>query len=362
MSQYLRGLLSSGQITAEEYRVLAPSGVRSAREMYAVTLHFGRDYVHVLPGGNLAKISELAARGTPMTFRESAMAAWRAPLQFAMGAKPPPNTPYPIGHAMGLGATPTPAPSAGQRGRIDHHSALRAAGWPIKQQGQRGTCVAHAMISCIEHHRRNGQNPPDDHSEQFLFWAAKQFDPDPTDGTSHDFAMAALKQLGCCDEAAWPYVGTTAATVHQGPPPPAAVHAAGKALHGGGGMSAPSNAAALYLQLQNGPVSIGVPVFVSLSDPSKTNWNVGGMMQEGIVAEPAPNSVVGGGHAVCVVGFEPDPTEAGGEGWFIFRNSWGNQFGQKLPVPGAGSYGPEVGYGQIGWAHVDKYLWEMAWL
>lgn len=41
---------------------------------------------------------------------------------------------------------------------------------------------------------------------------------------------------------------------------------------------------------------------------------VGGLMEFGRVLDPQPSSVVIGGYAACIVGFEPDPTEPAGRG------------------------------------------------
>jgi hypothetical protein len=118
----------------------------------------------------------------------------------------------------------------------------------------------------------------------------------------------------------------------------------------------------VYQSLQRGPVSVGVPVFADPSDVRRNNWNIVVLMGMGIVGEPPVSSIVIGGHAVCVVGFMPDPTELAGVGWFIIRNSWGVQdFGKNLPQTN-GAFGPEPGYGQISWAYLDRNLWELAWL
>ena len=76
----------------------------------------------------------------------------------------------------------------------------------------------------------------------------------------------------------------------------------------------------------------------------------------GRVLDPPPTSVVAGGHAVCVTGFEPDASERVG-GWFIIRNSWNNGWATQSPAPGY--YSPEIGYGQISATYIDQYLWEM---
>ncbi|WP_425442333.1 C1 family peptidase [Rugamonas rubra] len=275
---------------------------------------------------------------------------------------PPPNARFPLGaKANSTLAKSFSAATSLPLTSIDHHTAPRLSGWKVRDQGQRGTCVAHALAACTEvlAFQSVPPVPTFDGSEQFLFWGAKQFDPSATDGTTHPYTLQALQNHGLCDEATWPYNPLPLATVDQGPPPGTAVLAASNKRHVGGSVTAPGNATLLYAALCQAPVAIGVPVFADPVLPTNDNWNAGGLMEFGRVLDPQPSSVVIGGHAVCIVGFEPDPTEPAGRGWFIIRNSWGvSPWGSKLPAAGA-YWGPEPGYGQISWSYVDLYLWEM---
>jgi hypothetical protein len=369
MSGYLEELLAQGRIERDEYEVLAATGALSPEELYAVTAHFADTFADALPSGNLAKISAIAGQTISPAFRNSVVSNLGAPVEFAHGVNPPPNTPFPIGRQL---TSPPPAShqsfssASGQPlQQIDHHSAWRKTGWTIRDQGARGTCVAHALAACNEHAaftRGTGRTPTSyDGSEQFLYWGAKQCDGSQTDGTRHAFALRALQTHGLCDEAAWPYVAKPGTSVHQGPPPPSAITQAASNIHVGGAVNAPSNSQTLYQQLLKTPVAIGVPVFRDLSNPKQDNWNVPTILEYGRVIDPPLKSIVIGGHAVCVVGFEPDANEPSGNGWFIIRNSWGvNPWGRQLPK--SGYWGPEPGYGQISWSYVDLYLWEMCWL
>lgn len=361
MTTYLHGLLSRREITEAEYDALLPTGVTSAEELYAVTLHFP-SLGHALPGGNLAKISSLSAQHSSLSFRHAAVARRGAPLIFANGANPPEKAQFQLG-ASSKPSVPkgfaSPAPQTALA-RIDHHTRLRQAGWPVRDQGQRGTCVAHALTACQETLLFNKHSHTNVHpAEQFLFWGAKKFDPNFADGTTHAHALQAMQVYGWCDESAWPYNPLPGPTVHQGPPPPQALQFGGVNLHIGGTASTSNKASQLYAALLKSPVAIGVPVFADPLATTQDNWNVSALLEYGRVMDPQPQSVVTGGHAVCVVGFEPDPSELSGRGWFIIRNSWGvDEWGSKLPASGA-YWGPEPGYGQISWSYVDSYLWEM---
>lgn len=360
MDTYLQKIHSQGLINQEEYDALLPTGVQSAEELYAVTLHFP-SLADVIPGNNLAKISAISARETPIAFRNLALSQSMSPIQFANGAEPPSNARFPLGSSTNTVLPKTSSSPGIPLNRIDHHSTARGIGWPVRDQGGRGTCVAHALAACKELlSLQSGTAQIGDASEQFLFWGAKQFDPNAnSDGTMHVHALNALQHHGLCPEADWPYVPLAAATVHQGPPPASAQQAASLNLHTGGTITNNGNAAQLYQALSKFPVAIGVPVFADPNALKHDNWNVSGLLEFGRVLDPQPRSVVTGGHAVCVVGFEPDSREPSGHGWFIIRNSWGtNNWGHRLPLPGS-YWGPEAGYGQISWYYVDSFLWEM---
>lgn len=261
-----------------------------------------------------------------------------------------------------------PADVQGQRGtdqiaRID----LRLPYWPVRNQGQRGTSVAFASTAAVEHVQGIGNLTPPDLSEQFLYWAIKTqtLDPRPSvDGTSLKFAKEALAETGICHEQFWPYNGTPGSTITQATAsdPSAAALADAKAntFPNATYISSPvsGGATTVLAALQRSRVVvISVPVFSDPSFPTgPTNWSTPLGWAYGRVLNPVPTSVVIGGHAVCIVGFEPDPDEPQG-GYFIFRNSWGRLWGSQAPAPG-NSYVPEPGYGEISANYVDTYLWE----
>lgn len=66
----------------------------------------------------------------------------------------------------------------------------------------------------------------------------------------------------------------------------------------------------------------------------------------------------GGGHAVCIVGY--DPGAAPGEGWFVFRNSFGAfGFSRDREADRLAPQALERGYGYIPERDVDRYCWEI---
>jgi hypothetical protein len=108
-------------------------------------------------------------------------------------------------------------------------------------------------------------------------------------------------------------------------------------------------------------VVITVPVF---QDPAfehgPNTWTTNVGWSYGVVIDPPPRSIVVGGHAVCVVGFDPDGSEELG-GYFIVRNSWGVTWALNAPYPER-SLAPEPGYGVLSASYVEDFLWELLYI
>lgn len=243
----------------------------------------------------------------------------------------------------------------------------------IREQGEaRGTCVAHAAAACCEFLLyAAGRDPDPDLSPQFLQWAIKKNTADPkpdSDGTKLVFASEALKKIGICNENTLRY-----ATVPQvplfGPDPPQAafIEARDRKFDTpiGRYVDKPTSGAAntLYEWLSEGPVAIAVNIFVSPEDVALTapltNWTDPSVEVTGAVLEKPDGWVEspGGGHCVCVVGFQPSLTEPSG-GYFIFRNSWGGDWAtshHRFPEARI----PFAGYGAISATYIENHCWEL---
>jgi Papain family cysteine protease len=292
------------------------------------------------------------------------------PRQYALGAEHAPGVPWQPGSTVGLPEQPAmiaEPPWIAETRAIDKRSTLPP--WPARDQGQRGTCVAFALTALREHLAFETGGALPELSEQFLYWATKSKTADPrpaSDGTWIRFCRDALAQEGVCRESLWPYNGVmrpgNVAQENPGVDPSNASRAdAATKKHAATtytkGSAAAGSAAELLRELQScRPLAIALPVFRDALRPAGTNWNSPVGTLYGKVLDPPPTSVVTGGHAVCVTGFQPDPTEPAG-GHFIVRNSWGTSWGSRLPT--AGYFGPEAGYGQVSASYVEGFLWEM---
>jgi hypothetical protein len=215
-SEFLRRFAEEAALSAVEMMTLSTVDVRS----YADVDSLLRSFPSISEDGvRIPYLSNIVSRRVPEAY--SAVVA-QAPMLVqatSMGAEPPPGAPWPVGTPVPPGAPPAGAPPANAPPRLTaNRIVLRRPQWAVRDQGQRGTCVAFGTTACVEF-AQPGSNPaPGDLSEQFLYWAIKTgtTDPRPTlDGTSLQFARDALSQHGICDEQLWPYNGAVGSSVTQ---------------------------------------------------------------------------------------------------------------------------------------------------
>jgi C1A family cysteine protease len=178
---------------------------------------------------------------------------------------------------------------------------MRAVLPPVRDQGQRGTCVAFAVTAVHEVARAAGNKVSEDLSEEALFWGCKIIDGNWNSGTTFDTAASAIGATGQPLEAQWPYGSHRTAGSRYDPPskPTADWHTS--VLD-----RVSVDLLALRAEIDRGrPVVLGVTVFDTLFIPTAA----------GRIDAPTTGSPARGRHAVVAVGHGPSG--------LLIRNSWG---------------------------------------
>lgn len=364
-SPFVSALATQLQLTENEKNILAAADVKSPEDVDSLV----RAFPSIARFGlRVPLISDAVARSLKPSYIEMAQRLARQRPTVGMGAMPPMNARFPSGTSIGMppNVPPlTPPVGSGPSAPID----LRPAhSWPVRNQGDRGTCVAFGSTACVEYHHFPLGTVPD-YSEQFLYWAIKDHSADlrkHKDGTRLCYARDMLVSDGICDEASWQYdpkiVNPVSGQTAADPSRATKIAAAGRKLSTRTYVENPRSAAREVLRLlQAGHVvAVSLTVVKDPSDPNlPNNWNTPNAWAYGRVLSPPPSSiVVDGGHCVCLTGFVPDPTEPKGLGYFIVRNSWGTDWALNVPFP-AQSLSPEQGYGEISAYYLDTYCWEL---
>jgi C1A family cysteine protease len=177
---------------------------------------------------------------------------------------------------------------------------------PVRDQGNRGTCLAFATTTTHEAARlraRGGER--EDLSEELLYWACKQIDGDFQSGTRPESATRALRETGQPLSALWPYDRNRDDSNSSYQPPAEAV--VPSALRRATLIPVAIDLGELQETLRGGHVIIlAMELWDAFYDAD------GGMIQA-----PDRADLLGDGHAVTLVGFD----EA--RGALRLRNSWG---------------------------------------
>jgi C1A family cysteine protease len=198
---------------------------------------------------------------------------------------------------------------------------LRPVLSPIRDQGNRGTCLAFAVTSLHEVHRAGRAPVDEDLAVEALYWGCKQIDGDWSTGTSFQSASAALLRWGQPIETVWPYdPNRLDGTPYQAPITPSNVDWFQAELRS----EAATSANVRTLLASNLPVALGITLYPSFYRPSNS----------GHIADPLPGEPKKGRHAVVAVGYDA--------GRILVRNSWGNYWGLS-------------GYGWISNSYVDSH-------
>ena len=330
-------------LTAAQVQTLNDSWIVTAQEF--VALHGTNDNIRNrlaqalgVPRAALDDLAAAAKKLIPPTrdIRSLEMEREAAQTQYSLGAllDEPPDV---LEERLNL---PAYVPSEGRAVLPTSHSLLDMLP-PVRNQGSRGTCVAHAVIAVREQLEIAAGSPPEMNlSEQYVYWWCKAHDGIPkVSGTYVSVGMRCLNETGAPWEEAWPYVSRETGDQGQGPPPPAAANGdpAFRTLRSQ--QFNRTDITGIKTCLSEGRVvAFSIPVFDSWYASSATSrW--------GKITLPLPGEPADGGHAMALVGYQDDP-EAPGGGYFLVRNSW-------QPWSWDGVW--QEGYGYISYAYISRH-------
>lgn len=248
----------------------------------------------------------------------------------------------------------------------------RRGEWPLRDQGfAEPTCVPFAVNACLEWAAFKPGWGTEQLGSVFLYQHIRsRFGPLPGQGGAWLWeAAATLADDGVCRAVTWPDTNGIADV----PSDAAIAEAATRRRHaectnrGFNAQGHAPGAARVVLELlrRGVPVAITIPTF---ADPAakRSNWSDAHAMTSGLIVPKDDAWVRVGGHAVCILGFQPALKDELG-GFFTFRNSWGNRFATH-PLTSTDPPGPDkpldptvpgTGYGVIGASQLDAHVTEI---
>ncbi|MBS4099233.1 MAG: C1 family peptidase [Sulfuricella sp.] len=206
------------------------------------------------------------------------------------------------------------APPAAIAAALPAQINLRSHCHPVLDQGQLGSCTAHALAHAIYFDQmKRGEDAPTLPSRLFIYYNQRVIA-----GTHNQDAGAMLRdgiksiaRQGYCSEDRWPY---DLAKVTK-KPPGAAYHDAKKQA-GLAYRRVPRTLGHLKGCLAEGyPIIVGFTAYESFESPRVT--------RNGVIPLPAPVESPIGGHTTLAVGYD-DARQS-----FTIMNSWGKRWGER---------------------------------
>jgi len=196
---------------------------------------------------------------------------------------------------------------------------LRSTGFlsPIEDQGNLGSCTAHAVTGILEYGERQSFGKYLDHSRLFLYRVSRKLyyktrGPVAIGDTGSEIrtTIKALAAIGSPPEWIWPYDETK---FDIEPPPDA--YAMAQSYKGLNYIKLTSLAQIKSFLKTKTPVAFGFTCYKSIDNPDVGNT--------GVIPTPKSGEPTVGGHAISAVGFDDN------KGNVIIRNSWGTSWGDK---------------------------------
>lgn len=223
----------------------------------------------------------------------------------------------------------------------------------VKNQGRRPSCAVFAVVSALEYQNAELTGAPLKFSEEYLTWATRQISRRVAkllNAPESDSAPAAADN----DDADTGFTlgeVITALRAYGIPPQSAMPNTVGREM---AAIEAPSSAVVdearrhqrVFIHAVPGPdrvtrianiihvLNAGIPVVVGLPWPGYRSLRSGYLNSQ----QPLPDR----GHAVTLVGYR-NGTDAAADTVFVFKNSWGVDWGQG-------------GYGLVTYRYLESYL------
>jgi hypothetical protein len=213
----------------------------------------------------------------------------------------------------------------------------------VRNQGQRGTCVAFACTALNEDFHRSALGSSANLSEQCLYMRCKEVDGNPSaEGTNVSVGMDCLVKFGQSSESCEPYNPNPPTNQPGAHPQCCALESPKWKIPQSIQLNAKSvNDIKAALALGK-VVAFSIPVFHSWYDSAA-------VAMTGDLTMPLPQEQAFAGHAMLFVGYQDEPSTPGG-GYFILRNSWGTTWAPHS------AYTP--GYGTIPYQYMADQGWE----
>jgi C1A family cysteine protease len=221
---------------------------------------------------------------------------------------------------------------------------------PVEDQGQIGSCTAHAGVGVIEYYERKSFGRHIEASRLFLYKVTRNLMKMKGDtGAYLRTTMGAMVLFGVPPEDYWLYTDNEKGFDEE---PPAFCYAFAQNYqtikyfrHDSPGIKAEEILKKVKTYLSKGhPAMFGFTVYNSIEQAEST----------GKIPFPSPKERIEGGHAVVVVGYD-DKMKIKNKygkiettGALLIRNSWGKEWGEK-------------GYGWLPYEYISRGLAEDFW-
>ena len=195
---------------------------------------------------------------------------------------------------------------------------LRESFTEIKNQGEQGSCTAHAVTSVFEYILKQNKQEISDLSEAFVYYNArlKAGDTNKDEGSRYDYAIESMTELGICSEEIMPYSESDFTTP---PSEDAIIDAATRKVKKALNVKLTLND--IKSALEDGyPVAISAKLYDSFGQGLKGIISMP-MQEELESTENEENKHRH--HAMVICGYDDDKK------LFVVRNSWGKTFGDK---------------------------------